>query len=135
MHLSQGSSQNGKILGEQKDLLPPYLSGAADNPVAQELLLPQTEIGGSDGDVGLLLDEGALVQENVQAFPGGQLALLVLGIDPLLPAPGQHPGSIIVISLQRISVTHGIPPVLGFVMRSDYRMPSAGLSNQSLNFN
>ena len=105
------SPAKNSMMGEDKDLAVPDLPRSAHHPVPEKLLLPESEIRSPDRDVGLLLDKRAPVQKKIQAFPGGQLALVVLGLDSLLASAGEHLSLLLVKPVYRILVPHGSPPV------------------------
>ena len=51
-------------------------------------LLLHAEVAAAVGDEGVDLDEGAGVEQQLDALAGGELAVLVLALDALRAAPG-----------------------------------------------
>lgn len=54
---------------------------ASYDAIAVDLLLVEPEVGGAMGDKAVVFDKGALVEENVEPFAGGEFSLVVLGFD------------------------------------------------------
>jgi hypothetical protein len=86
MRAGQGAAEDGEILGEDIDQTAADGAAARDHAVAGDALVLHAELGRAvlDEHVGFL--ERALVQQNVDAFAGGQLALAVLAGDAFLAA-------------------------------------------------
>ena len=84
--LGEGAAKNGEILGEGVDQAPVDGPVSRHDPVAEDLLLLQSELHGAVGHETVQLDEGALVQQELQPFPGRKLPLLVLGLQSRLAA-------------------------------------------------
>ena len=78
------SSEDSEILGEDVDHSPVDRAPAGDHAIARHLLLGHAELDGPVLDEHVELLEGALVEEQVDAFAGGELALAVLGGDALV---------------------------------------------------
>ncbi len=70
---------------------PEHLPVAGDHPVPQRLVLLQPEVVGAVYPVAVELDEGALVEQQLDALAGGELAALALPLDGLLRGPGAPP--------------------------------------------
>ena len=90
--LRQRAAHDGEVLREDEDQPPVHQPVACDDGVAQDPLLGQAELRGPVRDEGVQLFEGARVQEQVDALPGGQLPLCVLLLDAPFPAP--EPGAV-----------------------------------------
>ena len=91
MAFRQAAAEHGEILAEHEHQPPVDRAAAGDDPVAGELLFLHPEIDAVVLDVHVELLEAALVEQHLEPFARGQLALAVLRVDPLL-APA-HPGS------------------------------------------
>ncbi len=79
-------AQNGKILTEHIDQTAIDRAPARDHTIARRLLFFHAKIGAAVGDEHIEFFKTALVQQQINPFPRGQLAAPVLRIDPLLPA-------------------------------------------------
>ena len=84
--LGQAAAENGEVLAEDEDQAPVDGTVARHHAVAEGLLLLQAEVGAAVGHEGVELLEAALVEQPVDAFPGGVLTLVVLLLDALLAA-------------------------------------------------
>ena len=84
--LRQRAAEHREVLGEDVDQPPVDPAVAGDDAVAEVLLLGQAEIGGAVGDEAVQLDEAALIEQQVEPLPRGELALLVLLGDAGRPA-------------------------------------------------
>jgi hypothetical protein len=78
VRLGQRAAEHGEVLGEEKDR--PAVDGAVagDHAVAEDLVVPQPEVGRAVGDQLVQLDEAVGVAEESDPLAGGQLAGLVL---------------------------------------------------------
>ena len=61
---------------------------AGHHAVARDLLVGHAEVTAAVLDEHVPLLEGAFVEQDIEALARGQLALAVLGLDPLFPAAG-----------------------------------------------
>ena len=86
MRPGQGAAEHGEILGEDIDGAAVDGAPAGDDPVAGDLLVGHAELVGAMFDEHVELLEAALVQQEVDPLPGGQLALGVLRGDAALAA-------------------------------------------------
>ena len=79
-HLAERSAVDGEVLAEEADLAAVDGPEAGDDPVGvRALVVVEAGRPGAGQHVELL--EGALVEEVVDPFPGGHLALGVLALD------------------------------------------------------
>lgn len=79
--LGERPPKNGEVLREDVDQLAVDAAVAGDHAVAVDPLVLETEVGGAVRDDTVVLDEGAFVEEQVEALVRGELALVVLGLD------------------------------------------------------
>jgi hypothetical protein len=84
--LGQGSAEDREILGKDEHQATADGAVAGDHAVTQRMAGVHPEIGAPMGDEGVELLETALVEDLLDAFPCGVLALGVLLLDPLLAA-------------------------------------------------
>ncbi len=87
--LAEGAAEDGEVLAEHADLAAVDGAVAGDHAVAVGAGLLQAERGGAVACQLVELDEGALVEEDLDALAGGLAALRVLLLDRLL-RPGVH---------------------------------------------
>src|SRR5690606_15443263 len=78
-----------------------------DDAVAVHPLVFEAEVGGAVGDEAVVLDEGALVEEEVESLACGELAFGVLGLDAGLAAPFLGLGSALLQDLEFVAHGHG----------------------------
>ena len=78
VHLAEAPGPGGEILGEGEDRAAVDLAEAGDHPVRRDLHLFQAEIDRAVGDEHIGFLEGAGIEKEVQALPGGELAAGVL---------------------------------------------------------
>ena len=90
VHLPEGTAIDREVLGGNEHLPVVHQPAAGDHTVAQGTAPVEAEVGGAQRDVGLLLDERALVEQQSEALAGGELALPMLSVDPRLAAALQH---------------------------------------------
>ena len=83
------AAEDGEVLREDEDLAAVDGAVAGDHAVAEDLLLLHAEVGAAVGDEAVELDEGARVEQQVDALARGELAGLVLLVDALLAAGGE----------------------------------------------
>ena len=76
-----------KVLAEYVDEAAVDRAGAGDDAVARNLLFLHPEIDAVMLDIGIELLERTLVEQNIEPFARGELALGMLRVDTLLPAP------------------------------------------------
>src|SRR6476619_5598833 len=81
MRFGQRSAEHGEILGE--DVSDAAVDGApaGDHAVARDLALLHAEIDAAVLDIHVELLEGALVEQELEPLPRGELAAGVLGLD------------------------------------------------------
>ena len=84
VHLAQRAAEDREVLGEDADLAPRDLPVAGNDPVPQGLVLLQPEVVGAVHPVAVQLDEGARVEQELDALAGRQLAAFALPLDGLL---------------------------------------------------
>src|SRR5690606_2238018 len=77
VRLAQRPAEYGEVLRKDVDQPPVDAAPPRDHPIAGDLLLGEAEVGGAMGDETVELDEAALVEQEVESFTGGELALLV----------------------------------------------------------
>ena len=89
-HLAQRTAEDGEVLAEDAD--PPAVDGAesGDHPVGVGAVVLQAHAVGPVAGQHVQLLERALVEEVVDPFPGGHLALGVLPLDRFLTAGVQR---------------------------------------------
>jgi hypothetical protein len=80
------SAEDGEVLAEDVHQPPVDAPGAGDDAVAKVDLVGQPEVGGAVRHEPVEFDEAPLVEQEVEPFAGGELALLVLLGDPPCPA-------------------------------------------------
>ena len=81
------AAEDGEVLAEGEDAPAVHEAVADHHSVAGDPLLAHAEVVGIVLDEHVPLFERPLVEEEIEAFAGGQLALGVLGSDSPLPAP------------------------------------------------
>ena len=112
MHLAERAAVDRKVLRDREYLPPVDHAAAGHHAVAKGAAPVEAEVGGAHCHIRLLLDEGVLVEQQVEALAGGQLALGMLGIDTRLPARPQHLLPCLAAPLERF--THrATPPGVG----------------------
>src|SRR5512138_2147447 len=78
MRLGQRSPEDGEVLREHVDQPAVDAAPPGNDAVAGIHLLVQAEVGGAMSHEAVELDEAALVEQQVEALAGRELALLVL---------------------------------------------------------
>jgi hypothetical protein len=101
VRLPERAADDGEVLAEEVDGPAVDLGVAGDDRVAEVLLLLQAEVGAAVRGEAVELDEGALVDEEIDALACGELALLVLRGDALGAAAGQREGAHALQALER----------------------------------
>ena len=91
MHLPEAAAGAGEILGGGVDDPAVDPAEAGDDAVGVDLLLAQSEEGRAVLDEELALLERSRIEQEVDPFPGGQFALLMLLLDHLFAAHGDEP--------------------------------------------
>ena len=86
MRLAERAAEDGEILREDVHQAAVDAPGAGHHPVPRHDLLIEPEVGRAVGDEAIELDEAALVEQQIEPLPRGQLALLVLLGHPRRPA-------------------------------------------------
>src|SRR5690606_31526678 len=82
VRLRERSAQHGEVLGEDEDGAAVDRTVACDDAVAGDLLAIHAEVAAAMGDQLVEFLEGALVEQQVDAFARGELPLLVLACAP-----------------------------------------------------
>ena len=82
------AAEDREVLGEEIDQAAVDRAVAAHHAVAGDLLVLHAEIAAAVGDQCVDFDERPGVEEQVDPFAGGELAVLVLAVHALRPAPG-----------------------------------------------
>src|SRR5256885_8969545 len=86
MHLAEASAEDGEVLREHEHGPAVDRPMAGDDAVAGDLFFVHAELGRPVFHEGVQLDEGSRVQEELDSFSSGPLALRTLGVRALLPA-------------------------------------------------
>ena len=86
MAFRQRAAEDGEILAEDINQPPIDRARSGDHAVARDLLVLHAEIDAVMFDIGVEFFEAAFIEQDVEPFARGQLALGVLRVDPLLPA-------------------------------------------------
>ena len=89
--LGEGAAEDGKVLGEDEDGSPVDPTVPGDNPVPRDLLLRHPEVLAAVLNQLADLLEAAAVEEGLDPFPGGQLAVAVVAGDPVWASPQLGP--------------------------------------------
>ncbi len=90
MHRRQTPAEHRKVLAEDEDGAAVDETTTGDHAVAQVLLLVHVEVGAAVLHERAVLDERAVVEQEIDALASRQLALLVLLVDALLAAAEQR---------------------------------------------
>ncbi len=90
VRLSEGASEDPEVVGVGEDGTSPHPAPAGDHTVGVGAPVLQAEAGRPVPAQPLDLGEAAVVEEEGEPFPGGELALGVLGRGGLLPRPLAH---------------------------------------------
>ena len=100
MGLAQRAAEDGEVLAEDEDQ--PAVDGAmaGHHPIARDLLLGHAEIRAAMLDEHVPFLEGAGIQQQLDALPGGQPSLGMLGLDALDAAAGARRRPFILKSLE-----------------------------------
>ena len=85
--LGEAAAEDREVLGEDVDETPVDAAVAGDDAVARDLLLGHAEVEAAVLDQLVELLEGALVEEELDALAGGELAFPVLALAPLGATP------------------------------------------------
>ena len=81
IHLAQRAAENGEVLGKDADLAPRDLAVAGYYPVPKGLVLLETKVVGAVNPVAVQLYESVLVEQQLDAIAGRQLAPFALPLD------------------------------------------------------
>src|SRR3546814_11945738 len=92
MTLRQRAAENGEILAEDIDEAAIDRPRSGDDAVAGDFLVLHPEIDAIMFDIGVELLERSLVEQPVESFARGELALRMFRIDALMPAPPRGGG-------------------------------------------
>ena len=85
--LGQAAAEDGEVLREHVDQATVDAAVAGDDAVARHLLLRHAEVEAAVLDQLVELLEAALVEQQLDALAGGELALAVLALAALVPPP------------------------------------------------
>jgi hypothetical protein len=107
--LGQGTAEHGEILAKDEDQAAVDGAVADHHAVAGHLVLAHAEVAAAMLDEHVPLLEGAFVEQNLDALAGGELALLVLRLDPARAAAGAGPFALFLELAD--DVLHGRPPI------------------------
>ncbi len=102
----QRAAEHRKVLGEDIDQTAVDRAAPSDDAVAGDALILHPEVVAAMLHEHVGLFERALVQQDADAFAGGQLALGVLAGDALL-APAQLGGGAAALEFLEDSLAHG----------------------------
>ena len=93
---AERAAKDGEIL--RKDVGQPAVDGApaGNDPIARDDGLFHAELHRAVGDEHVVFFEGAGIEQHIDALAGGELALCMLGVDPLLPAAKASVGALLV---------------------------------------
>ena len=86
MRFAQRAAEDGKVLGKHIDHATIDRAPTGDDAVAGDDGIRHAEIGGPMGDEHVIFFERPRIEQHVEAFAGGELALAMLGIDAALTA-------------------------------------------------
>lgn len=86
MRLAQAAAEDGEVLREDEDRPPVDCAVPSDDTITGRPLGFHPKVRAAVGLEHVVLAEAALVQQQRQALARRELALLVLCIDPCLPA-------------------------------------------------
>ena len=86
MAFRHGTAEHGEILGEDIDQAAVDRARTGHHAVAGDAVVRHAEIDAVVFDIGIDFLEAAFVEQDIEPFARGQLALGVLGVDALLPA-------------------------------------------------
>jgi len=87
VHLSQGTADNGKILGESVNQSSVYLTVTGNHAFTGYLLLLHSEVNAPVLDESIHLYESPFVKQKRQPLSGGQFPFFVLFLDSGLSPP------------------------------------------------
>ncbi len=84
--LAERAAEYGEVLAEDVGHAAVDRAPASDDAVARDHGFIHPEIARPVGDEHVVFFKASRIEQDVETFTGGQLALAVLGVDPLLPA-------------------------------------------------
>ena len=90
LDLGEGAAHHREVLGEDRHPAPVDLTQAGDDPIARIPLLAHAEVGDIVGGESAELLKGLFVQEMGQPLARGELAPIVLLLDPLRASAPQR---------------------------------------------
>ena len=93
MAFGQRAAEHGKVLAEHEHQPTVDRARSGDHAVAGDDLILHAEIGAVMLDIHVEFLEAAGIEQHVEPFARGQLALGVLGVDALLAAPQPRGGA------------------------------------------
>ena len=91
MRFRQRAAEHGEVLGEHVGDAAVDGAPAGDHAVAGDLAPLHAELDAAVLDIHVELLEGALVEQELEPLPRGELAAGVLGLDALQPAAFARP--------------------------------------------
>ncbi len=102
VRLRQAAAEHGEVLTEGEDQ--PAVDGAVagDHTVARDLLLLHAEVGAAMLDEHVPFFEGAGIEQEVETFARGELALGVLRLHPLAAAASAGGGALLLEAAENI---------------------------------
>ena len=118
MRFGQGAAKYREVLAEHE--YQPAVDGAVtdDHAVTDDLLVGHAEVGAAMLDEHVPFFEAALVEQQVDALAGAQLALGMLGVDPLL-ASAELGGGALVLQLLEDGL-HACTPVRKYAEMGEF---------------
>ena len=81
VHLAERTAEHPDVLGEDADVAAVHGAVAGDNAITVGAVLRQPEVRRAMPGEGVELDERSGIEQQIDAFPGGELALGVLALD------------------------------------------------------
>ena len=136
MGFRQRAAKDGEILREHIDEAPVDRAPAGYDAVARILLALHPEVGAAVRLEGVELLEAALVQQQLDPFAGGQLALGVLGCDPFLAAAKPRDRATVLKLLQDVfhrATSHSSGPASGPGFSRNLRAHAASAKSNPAN--
>ena len=111
MHLAERAGSHGEVLAEGGHGAPADIAGPDHDAVGGQFLLLRDARLARAADVHADLLEGAFLEQRVEAFAGGQPALLVAGAGLVLAAAGENLGLSVpqFLRILALSVMWGLP--------------------------
>ena len=107
VRLAQRAAEDGEVLAEDEDQAPVDGAPPGDDAIARHALLGHAEVRAAVLDEHVVFLERAVVEQQLQTFAGGKLALGVLSLDPRLAAA--QPGAGAALFKRAQDVVHRLP--------------------------